>query len=91
MEVVLGMTALCRGEFEINASIEESRIPSALQEVETVGGAGRPRTNTKTLMDTLLGTRARRIWHSREPCLLVVIDGVDGESDDDESGTDSVE
>jgi hypothetical protein len=85
VEVGLGMTCLCRGEFEISASVEEARllgIPEKKEEKEEKG-TGRPRANTKSMMDTLLGTKERRIWHSREPCLVVVRDE---ESSDEEDG-----
>ncbi|KAH8594774.1 TRAPP II complex [Bisporella sp. PMI_857] len=79
IEICLGMTALCRGEFEISASVEEAGL--LISEDGKVKGSGRARANTKLLMDSLLGTKERRIWHSREPCLLVVRDQ---ESDDDD-------
>ncbi|RDW89196.1 hypothetical protein BP6252_01228 [Coleophoma cylindrospora] len=87
-QITLGLTPLCRGEFEINASVEEARLVEAPKEVEQ---AGRKRANTKTLMDSVLGMDERRIWHSREPCILVVVDEdssdeEDGGSSDEEDG-----
>jgi hypothetical protein len=82
-EISIGITPLCRGEFEISASVEEARLLDPPKEAveEQRGGEARPRANTRTMMDAVLGVRERRIWHSREPCLLVVRDE---ESDDDE-------
>lgn len=82
IEVKLGLIALCRGEFEVSASVEEARLQEA--------GAGevkettRPRANTRIPVDALLGPKERKIWHSREPCILVVRDQ-DSDDDDDDS------
>lgn len=89
-DVLVGVTALCRGEFEITASVEETRVwrPTELSGRGSVGGAarlsafpaagtgpeGRPRSSTQELLDLALGARERRIWHSRQPCRLVVRD-----------------
>ena len=81
-EVSIGITPLCRGEFEISASVEEARLLDPPKEAaEGESGEARPRANTRTMMDALLGAKERRIWHSREPCLLIV---TDEEIDDDE-------
>jgi hypothetical protein len=66
-EVTLGVTALCRGEFEFSASVEETK----LEEVDDLKSVGRQRSNTQTLVDVVLKMRERRIWHSRTPCILV--------------------
>ncbi|KAK0651941.1 TRAPP II complex [Cercophora newfieldiana] len=68
--VSTGVTALCRGEFEITASVEETRLwVMSEEEVEKRRKSrmgGRPRSKTETLMmDGLIGKRERRIWHSR--------------------------
>ncbi|KAE8450136.1 hypothetical protein EG329_006917 [Mollisiaceae sp. DMI_Dod_QoI] len=71
LEVSFGVTALARGEFEISASVEEARLQNPPPEpVQT----GRPRANTRQMMDAVLGAKERRIWHSREPFLIVVRD-----------------
>jgi hypothetical protein len=80
VEITIGLTALCRGEFEISASVEEARLKDQFLEEEKEGVV-RPRANTRTMMDAVLGVKERRIWHSREPCLVVVRDE---ESDDDD-------
>jgi hypothetical protein len=81
MEIRIGMTALCRGEFEISASIEEAKMQEPPLDVKKDGmEPKRPRANTRTMMDAVLGAKERRMWHSRESCLLVVRD----EGSDDE-------
>lgn len=72
VEICIGLTALARGEFEIGASVEEAQIGGTMKEAKTDGA--RPRANTKTMMDAVLGTKERRIWHAREPCLILVKD-----------------
>ncbi|KAF3771019.1 hypothetical protein M406DRAFT_248573 [Cryphonectria parasitica EP155] len=89
-DVLLGVTALCRGEFEITASVEETRVYRPTTEDERrrgsvrapklsvtatpAGPEGRPRSSTQELLDLALGARERRIWHSRQPCRLRVKD-----------------
>ncbi|KAJ9131087.1 Hypercellular protein A [Pleurostoma richardsiae] len=77
-DVVIGATALCRGEFEITASVEETQLWRPRTEAETEEqrkrGSGRPRSDTQTMLDAALGAKERRIWHSRQPCHLVVRD-----------------
>ncbi|KUI52663.1 hypothetical protein VP1G_00099 [Cytospora mali] len=82
-DVVVGMTALCRGEFEITASVEETQVWKPTTEEERrresargsrLGADGRPRSATQELHDLVLGARERRIWHSRQPCHLIVHD-----------------
>lgn len=88
-DVLVGVTALCRGEFEITASVEETKVwrPSGhhrdfsssqgrLSAVPAAGAGpdGRPRSSTQELLDLALGARERRIWHSRQPCQLLVKD-----------------
>ncbi|KAK0727972.1 transport protein Trs120 or TRAPPC9 TRAPP II complex subunit-domain-containing protein [Lasiosphaeria miniovina] len=77
-EVVTGVTALCRGAFEVAASVEETRLwtPTSDEEEEREirKRASRPRSDTQTMMDAVLGARERRIWHSRRPCQFVVRD-----------------
>lgn len=87
VEVNLGVIALCRGEFEVSASVEEARLlesDGAVEHEKT-----RPRVDTRMMMDALLGPKERRIWHSRESCVLVVRDEDSDEgSDDDDDDSD---
>ncbi|KAI1853598.1 hypothetical protein JX266_001582 [Neoarthrinium moseri] len=83
-EVLIGVTALCRGEFEFMASVEETRLFTPPDETPKESGGrkgARPRSDTQTMMDAVLGPRERRIWHSRHRCLVSV---KDDEDDDDE-------
>jgi hypothetical protein len=82
VEISLGLVALCRGEFEVSASVEEARLVDSDGADET--GKTRPRADTRTMLDALLGPKERRIWHAREPCILVVRDE-DSDDDDDDS------
>ena len=61
-EADLGIVALCEGDFEIGATVEEIR-PSAKQPTQ-IGSLS-------------LGAAKRRIWHAREPCLIDAIDDED--------------
>ncbi|KAI0437689.1 hypercellular protein A [Xylaria telfairii] len=95
-ELCIGATALCRGEFEISASVEETQlweteaekdkretkaqIRTQDEDEETI--RQRERADTQTMLDAVLGARERRIWHSRRPCVITVCDR--SESDDDE-------
>ena len=82
VEVTIGITALCRGDYEISTSVEEANLLDD-KNSESCTKGGRPRANTRMMMDGLLGTKERRIWHSRQPTLLVVTDE-DTDNDDDE-------
>lgn len=64
----MGLTALCRGEFELTASVEEVQTSAG-------GETRRQRSDTQRMMDAALGVRQRRIWHSRRPWTLTVKDG----------------
>ncbi|OTB07744.1 hypothetical protein M426DRAFT_317640 [Hypoxylon sp. CI-4A] len=77
-EVVLGVTALCRGEFEISASVEETQLyhtpPKQAATAAASSSGRRERSETEIMMDAALGDRERRIWHSRRPCVVRVRD-----------------
>ncbi|TGJ79610.1 hypothetical protein E0Z10_g9140 [Xylaria hypoxylon] len=87
-ELRIGATALCRGEFEISASVEETQLwkmPADSSKSESNGHGQtedeeqetirqRERADTQTMMDAVLGARERRIWHSRRPCIVAVRD-----------------
>ncbi|PHH85584.1 hypothetical protein CDD83_207 [Cordyceps sp. RAO-2017] len=80
----MGVTALCRGEFELTASVEEVQMfvdegakgggEAAAAAATAAGGRGRWRSDTQRMMDAALGVKERRIWHARRPCMLRVID-----------------
>lgn len=77
-EVVLGVTALCRGQFEITASVEETMLwkdaNGEKEEREKNEGGGRRRADTQSMADSVLGKRERRIWHARRAYVVSVRD-----------------
>ncbi|KAI4594880.1 hypothetical protein KJ359_007402 [Pestalotiopsis sp. 9143b] len=78
-EVVIGLTPLCRGDFEFVASVEETKLWEE-GEAGDAGGSekvGRERSDTQKMLDAVLGPRERRIWHSRHKCLVRVRDQED--------------
>ncbi|KAK4137615.1 Trs120-domain-containing protein [Trichocladium antarcticum] len=85
VEVTMGVTALCRGEFEIAASVEEARLwvdvgaeeARRRVEAERGGGKGRERSEKEAqviMLGAAVGKPERRVWHARRPCRLVVRD-----------------
>lgn len=91
-EVRVGITPLCRGEFEFMASIEETKLYTApvtplleSQEAEREKTVGkRPRSSTQAMIDAVLGPRERRIWHSRHRCVVNVTELDDDDDDEQE-------
>ncbi|CAG8959634.1 hypothetical protein HYFRA_00001537 [Hymenoscyphus fraxineus] len=85
-EVEIGVTALSRGEFEISATVEETRMLDPVPEPEEADEGKkmekRERDKTRSMLDAVLGKKERRLWHTREGCLVVVRDE---ESDEEES------
>ncbi|KAG6114199.1 hypothetical protein E4U13_003472 [Claviceps humidiphila] len=86
-EFVMGATALCRGQFEVGASVEEVEVHQVLEEEEKEEKKeqqqqqqqkdktnGRTRSESQVLMEGVLGGRERRIWHSRRDLMLTVRD-----------------
>jgi trafficking protein particle complex subunit 9 len=59
-EATLGVMALCAGEYEIAATLEELKAPSQ-------DSQGRK-------ADVSSRSNDRRIWHTREPCLIDAVD-----------------
>ncbi|KAI2621650.1 Trs120-domain-containing protein [Hypoxylon sp. NC1633] len=81
-EVCVGVTPLCRGEFEIAASVEETVLwdpadGDAVADQVGLAAPRRERSETEVMMDAVLGAKERRIWHSRRPCLVWVRDRED--------------
>lgn len=72
-DIILSAMALCRGEFEITASVEETMVyrTAADEEKERTG---RTRRDTQSLMDAMIGPKERRIWSSRTPAHVLVTD-----------------
>ncbi|KAL7958926.1 TRAPP II complex [Trichoderma compactum] len=70
-DFVIGVSALCRGEFELTASVEEVQVweDGGEQPQE------RPQSDsTQPRGDAAIGVKERRMWHSRRPCILTVKD-----------------
>ncbi|KAL7945494.1 TRAPP II complex [Trichoderma barbatum] len=84
-DFVIGVTALCRGEFELTASVEEVQISEDGDKGDGEKGDsekgdgseqphGLPQSDTQTREDAAIGVKERRMWHSRRPCILTVKD-----------------
>ncbi|KAJ5139243.1 uncharacterized protein N7515_004091 [Penicillium bovifimosum] len=72
----IGVTVLCRGEYEFGASVEEARLLRQSfgqnKDNTAAGDSTVHRYNDDGIMDTF-GTdvvRRRRIWHSKELCII---------------------
>lgn len=65
----IGVTVLCRGEYEFGASIEEARL---LRPPFGDDGDSTARYNEDGIMDTFGAdvVRRRRIWHAKELCII---------------------
>lgn len=70
-EFVLGVTVLCRGQFELTASVEE--VVLADEDRAAKEKQARHRSGSQ-MGEVLVGMKERRTWHSREPFLLTVQD-----------------
>ncbi|KAK3997468.1 hypothetical protein QBC44DRAFT_67761 [Cladorrhinum sp. PSN332] len=74
-EFSTGVTALCRGDFEIGGSVEEARVWSPPENEEEDESEGkREKSETEVLADAALGKRERRVWFARRGCKIVVRD-----------------
>ncbi|KAJ5519104.1 TRAPP II complex [Penicillium expansum] len=65
----IGVTVLCRGEYELGASVEEARL---LRPSSDDDGDSTARYNDDGIMDTFGAdvVRRRRIWHAKELCII---------------------
>lgn len=70
-EFVIGVTVLCRGQFELTASVEE--VVLADDDRAAKEKQARHRSGSQ-MGEALVGMKERRTWHSREPFLLTVQD-----------------
>ena len=75
-QLVVGVTPLCRGQFELAATVEEVKVWEELGEAARVGtqGATEKDSATQTLMDAALSVKERRVWHLRRPVTVTVQD-----------------
>ncbi|KAI5287177.1 hypothetical protein KEM54_006186 [Ascosphaera aggregata] len=71
--VEIGLTALCPGEFEIGASVEEIRVLPPIENKEEEKGQEQETLEDKFEDMSILGGsfKSRRIWHSRVPCVIL--------------------
>ncbi|PGH03902.1 hypothetical protein AJ80_08604 [Polytolypa hystricis UAMH7299] len=81
----IGITALCRGEYEIGASVEEIRHISKAAAAdadadtttkESVGQRVEDDEHEQAIRDAFdaIAPRQRRVWHSRVPCTISATD-----------------
>lgn len=76
-QTTIGVTVLCRGEYEFGASVEEARL---LRQFGEDGKEGDPDAATRFIEDGIKDTfgadavRRRRIWHAKETCVIVASD-----------------
>lgn len=61
VEVDLAVCLLCQGEFEVMASVEETRV----------GEVDMKELAPNKTMDRSLKGNQRRIWHARAPCVII--------------------
>lgn len=77
-ELLVGMTPLCRGHFELAATVEEVKVWTPVVEGDQTESAHLARTSdhahTQTMMDAALGIKERRVWHLRQPVIVAVQD-----------------
>jgi hypothetical protein len=73
-ELIVGMTPLCRGQFELAATVEEVNVWSSRDDAEQEMGQTAEETSTQTMMDAALGIKERRVWHLRRPVIVMVRD-----------------
>ncbi|KAJ6151102.1 hypothetical protein N7470_007696 [Penicillium chermesinum] len=69
-ETSVGVTVLCRGEYDFGASVEEARI---IRSVHDGKDGEQDNPHEDDIKDTF-GTdvaRKRRIWHAKEPCIIL--------------------
>ncbi|KAJ6134250.1 hypothetical protein N7523_000572 [Penicillium sp. IBT 18751x] len=68
-QATIGVTVLCRGEYEIGASIEEARLLRSFDDHKRGDDTNR---HDDSIMDTFGAdvVRRRRIWHAKETCVI---------------------
>ncbi|KAJ5173891.1 TRAPP II complex [Penicillium coprophilum] len=68
----IGVTVLCRGEYEFGASVEEARLLRPSLDDDGEGDDSAPRFNDDGIMDTFGAdvVRRRHIWHAKELCII---------------------
>ncbi|KAG6011714.1 hypothetical protein E4U43_008162 [Claviceps pusilla] len=81
-EYMIGVTALCRGQFEVSASVEEIQVQAQVQApapvLDETGGRVESESDVPAEGGVLGLGRERGMWHCRRPLMLTVRDGVGG-------------
>jgi hypothetical protein len=69
-QATIGVTVLCRGEYEIGASVEEARLLRSFDEYkEREDDASHHHDGIKDTFGADV-VRRRRIWHAKETCVI---------------------
>ena len=71
IKVLLGLSFLSAGEYEVGASAEEIRPLQPQLETGAREGA-RQRANTGDLAPPDFGEKERRVWYAKDPCVITV-------------------
>ncbi|POS85364.1 hypothetical protein EPUL_003432 [Erysiphe pulchra] len=74
IEISFGIIALARGEYEINASVEETYIMESSKESLAPDDNSNSEANDDFEIQTSIESKERRIWHSKKPLLILVQD-----------------
>ncbi|KAK2764929.1 hypothetical protein FQN54_008626 [Arachnomyces sp. PD_36] len=75
-ESTIGITALCRGDYEIGASVEEVKLlkapAPAPPDDDKVESKRQSRSYNDMIEDAFDSSmkKERRVWHAREPCII---------------------
>lgn len=72
VDLDIGVTPLCRGQFEIAATVEEVR--TWRDNSEPNGAERDSKAEPQPLLDVALGIKERRVWHLRRPVVVTVRD-----------------
>lgn len=74
IEFVMGVTGLCRGEFEVTATVEEVFVTDETQEEKQKREQRHRSGSQQQMLDAAVGIKQRRMWHSRKPLTLIMRD-----------------
>ncbi|QKX57064.1 uncharacterized protein TRUGW13939_04172 [Talaromyces rugulosus] len=77
VSATLGVTALCRGEYDFGASVEEIRLMKSVPARASAAHPERPNDVDDLIIPDTFGAdtiRKRQIWHAREQCILAAHD-----------------
>ncbi|RKF64994.1 Transport protein particle subunit trs120 [Erysiphe neolycopersici] len=84
LEISYGIIALARGEYEINASVEETyAMDSSKESLAPNENSSNSNANNDFEIQTSIESKERRIWHSKKPLLILVQDKNTVDDDDE--------